>query len=70
MVHSDGIWNDLELQRNNENKDGKWCILTVFETIWNCREKTWKQGRLCVHSDSDTETIFKTAMRKTVNVLT
>ena len=23
-----------------ENKDGKWCILTVFETIWNYREKT------------------------------
>jgi len=22
-----------------ENKDTKWCILTVFETIWNYREK-------------------------------
>ena len=39
MVHSDGILNDMELQRKNENKDGKWCILMVFETIWNCREK-------------------------------
>jgi len=23
-----------------ENKDGKWCILTVFETIWNFYVKT------------------------------
>ena len=23
----------------NENRDDKWWILTVFETIWNCREK-------------------------------
>ena len=38
MVQSGGILNDLELQRNNEIKDGKWCILAVFETIWNCRE--------------------------------
>ena len=43
---------------NVENKDGKWCILTVFGTIfWNCRETNnscflicqyssgWKQGR-------------------------
>ena len=38
MVHSDGIWNDFELQRKKyENKDAKWCILAVFETIWNCR---------------------------------
>ena len=22
----------------NENKEGKWCILTVFETIWYCRD--------------------------------
>jgi len=29
---------DLELQRKNENKDGKWCILTVFGMILNCRE--------------------------------
>ena len=25
-----------------ENKDGKWCILTVFETIWNCSERKKK----------------------------
>ena len=44
---SDNVWNDFELQRKfennvskacrttekNENKDGKWCILTVFKTI-------------------------------------
>ena len=34
MVHSDGIWNDLELQRNNENKDAYACILSLFETIF------------------------------------
>ena len=32
------IWNDLVLQRNFK----KACHLTVFETIWKCREK-WKQ---------------------------
>ena len=26
-------------EKKIENKDGNWCILTVFETIWNCREK-------------------------------
>ena len=35
---SDAIWSDLELQRKNENKDSKFCILKVFETIWNCRD--------------------------------
>ena len=30
-MHSDGIRNDLEPQKK-ENKDGKGCILTVFET--------------------------------------
>ena len=52
-MHSDGIGNYLELQRkqmNNENKDGKVSIETVFQTIWKCRKK-WKQGRLMVHSD-------------------
>ena len=31
------------MQKKNVNKNGKWCILTVFETIWNCRVKmkTW-----------------------------
>jgi len=39
-MHCDGIISiDLELQRK---KDGKWCILTFFGTIWNCREK-WKR---------------------------
>ena len=36
MVHSDGIWNELELQRKKE--DAKSCIPTVFETNWNCRD--------------------------------
>ena len=35
MVHSDGIWNCREII---ENKDAKWCILAVFETISNFRE--------------------------------
>ena len=30
---SGDIGNDLELQRKNENKDGKWCIITVFRTF-------------------------------------
>ena len=25
--------------KKKENKDGKWCILTVFETIWSCRKE-------------------------------
>jgi len=32
------LWRDVELfgtEDKNENKDGKWCILTVFKTIWN-----------------------------------
>ena len=29
----DGIWNDLELWRKNENNVSKECILTLFETI-------------------------------------
>jgi len=31
-------------ERKNENRDGKWCILTVFETIWNWHRPslTWK----------------------------
>ena len=37
-MHSDGIRNDLEPQKK-ENQDGKWCIRTVFETIWNRRKK-------------------------------
>ena len=38
-MHSGGIWNDLELQRKNENDVSKNTIVLVFETIWNCREK-------------------------------
>ena len=38
-MHSEGIWNDLELQRKNENNVSKVCVLKVFETSWNCREK-------------------------------
>mgnify|MGYP006890607688 CR=1 FL=1 len=29
--------------------DGKWCILAVFETIWNCREKCEnRDGKWCI----------------------
>jgi len=39
-MYSDGIQNDLELQRKKEKYNvSKACILTVFQTIWNCREK-------------------------------
>jgi len=42
-MHSDTIWNDLELQRIFlENNVSKACILTLFGTIWNCRESFWK----------------------------
>ena len=34
MVHSDGIWNDLELQRSFWNKDAVVCIMTHSETIF------------------------------------
>ena len=37
-MHSGGIWNDLELQRKNENNVSKVFMLVVSETIWNCRE--------------------------------
>ena len=43
MVHlmaCETIWNYRD---NFENKDAKWCISTVFETIWNCREKKKKK---------------------------
>jgi len=39
-MHSDGVQNDLQLQRKNENNISEACIIpTVFETTWNCREK-------------------------------
>ena len=25
-------------EKKNESKDGKWCILTASDTIWNCSE--------------------------------
>ena len=46
-MHSDGIRNDLEPQKK-ENKDGKGCIRTVFETIWNRRKKKKKDGKWCI----------------------
>ena len=38
-MYSDDIWNGSELQRKNENSFSIYneCILTLFETIWNCR---------------------------------
>ena len=53
-MHSDDIWNNLELQRNRWKQcKSKAYIHVVFETIWNCRTnmKTWKQGRLRVQYD-------------------
>ena len=41
-MYSDGILNDLELQRKNENNVSKACIVTVFQTIWNRKENKWK----------------------------
>jgi len=35
----DGIWNNLELQRKDENNVSKESILTVFEKIGTCKEK-------------------------------
>ena len=29
---------------NNENKDGKMCIVIVFQTIWNCRKNENRDG--------------------------
>jgi len=37
-LHSDNIWNNLELQRIFDNKVSKACILALFETIFNLRE--------------------------------
>ena len=37
-MHSDGIWNILELQWKKNINLYKPCIQTVFETIWNCKE--------------------------------
>jgi len=45
----EAFWNGRE---KNGNMHGKWCILTVFQTIWKF------------------ESVFETAMRKTVHVLT
>jgi len=33
-----------------ENMKDKWCIQTVFKTIWNYRENNVRQGREMVHS--------------------
>jgi len=33
---------------NNENKDGKVCIVTVFQTIWKCRKNENKEGKWCI----------------------
>jgi len=47
-MHSDGIRNDLELQRKNENNVSKVCIVAVFKTIWNCRKNENKEGKMCI----------------------
>ena len=49
MVHSDGFRNNLELQSKILNMDAKWCILTAFETIWNCRKNNENRvGKWCI----------------------
>ena len=47
-MHSNGIRNDLELQRKNENNVSKVCIVAVFKTIWNCRKNENKEGKMCI----------------------
>ena len=46
------MWRDLKRFRtaeNNENKNGKLCIVRVFKTIWNCRKKPGNNvGKLCI----------------------
>ena len=37
-MHSDGIWKRFGTEEKKWQKDAKWCILTVFETILNCRD--------------------------------
>ena len=61
-MQCDGIWNDLELQRKNENNVYKACSVTVFETIWNCREKMKTMSLR--HAVWRYLKRFKTAMRK------
>jgi len=35
-------------QRKIENDDSKACILTVFETIWNCRKNENNVSKACI----------------------
>ena len=46
----------LNFREKAANKDAKWCILTVFEIIWNCREKNKKikDGKWCILMIFDT----------------
>jgi len=45
------------------------CIVTVFETIWKCRENIEnKDTYVCIMTIF--EKVFETAMGKTVHVLT
>ena len=62
-------WNDLEMQRKNEKEDNKWCIFMVFKPIKNCRENVKnKDAYTCIMTLF--QTIFKTAMTRTVHILT
>ena len=50
-----------------ENKDGKLCILTVFKTIWKCREHFEnKDAYACFMTLF--ETVFESAMFDLINV--
>ena len=41
MVHADSIWNNiLKFSEHFENNESKWCILSLFYTIfWNAEKK-------------------------------
>ena len=63
------IWKCREMQRKNEKEDNKWWIFMVFKPIRNCRENVKnKDAYTCIMTLF--QTIFKTAMTRTVHILT
>ena len=53
-MHSDNVWNDLELQNVLENNVSKACILTLLEMIGNWRENfEYKDGKWCILTPDD-----------------
>ena len=59
-------WN---CRANKENSDGKWCFLTIFETISNRRDHFETKMLSCALWHF-LKTIFEIAMRKWVHVVT